>query len=87
VNRFRLHEVQLDMEVAFDDVNALVSLTTSRDGGKTWSNLNESFTGKTGEHRTRVRWERLGQFRDCILKVIITQAIPIRILGLHVRTS
>ena len=75
------------MEVGFDTVNALVSLTASRDGGKTWSNVHEANTGKIGKFETRVRWQRLGQFRDCILKVIITQAIPIRIIGLHVRTS
>lgn len=87
VNRIRIHEAQLDMEVGFTDNNALVRLQMSKDGGRTWSNFNEAFTGKTGEHRRRVKWDRLGQVRDCIFKVTIFEDIPIRLIGFYIRAS
>ena len=86
VNKIRLHEVQLDMEVGLN-MDAKVSLELSKDGGKTWSYDNLSSTGKTGEHLKKVRWLRLGQVRDAILKIVITDAIPIRIIGLWARIS
>ena len=87
VNRMRIHEAQLDMEVGFTNKNALVRLQMSSDGGKTWSNFNEAYTGLTGEYRTRVKWNRIGQVRDCIFKIVIYEAIPIRLIGFHIRSS
>ncbi len=84
VNRFRFSECQLDMEVGFD-TDAEVVLQFSNDAGTTWSNKYVAHTGKIGHNRHRVRWLRLGQFRDCILKIVITDPIPIRILGLFGR--
>ena len=84
VNRIRISELQLDCEVALD-INAKVGMQTSGDGGVTWSNTNEAFTGKTGTYKNRVRWLRLGQFRDAIIKIVITEPIPIRIIGLWAR--
>jgi len=86
VNRIRIHEVQLDIEVAYDD-EATVILQLSKDSGATWSNNNLAYTGKVGERSTRVRWQRLGQTRDAIFRIVITDAIPIRIIGLWARTS
>lgn len=86
VNRIRIHEVQLDMEIGFDD-EAKVILQLSKDSGATWSNNIESKTGKVGERFTRVRWLRLGQTRDAIFRIIITDPIKIRILGLWTRMS
>jgi len=86
VNRIRIHEVQLDMEVGFDD-EAKVILQLSKDSGATWSNNIESTTGKIGERFARVRWLRLGQTRDAIFRIVITDPIKIRILGLWVRIS
>jgi hypothetical protein len=86
VNRIRIHEVQLDMETGHD-TNARVLLQLSKDSGATWSNEIEAGTGNVGEQRTRVRWLRLGQTRDAIFKIVITDAIPIRILGLWARIT
>ena len=85
VNRFLLTEVQLDMDVALN-LNAEVTLQISRDGGRSWGNNNYAYTGKIADREKRVRWLRLGQARDCILKIVITAPIPIRILGLYART-
>jgi len=84
VNRFKLAELQLDMEVA-QEVNAEVILQTSKDGGITWGNNNYSSTGAVGRRLKRVRWLRLGMFRDCMIRIIITDPISIRIIGLEGR--
>lgn len=86
VNRIRIHEVQLDMEGGFD-IEAKVTLQLSKDSGKTWENKVDSTTGAIGEYRRRVKWLRLGQTRDAVLRIVITDAIPIRILGLWARVS
>lgn len=81
VNRIRIHELQLDMEGGFD-IEAKVNLQLSKDSGKTWENTIEATTGAVGEYRRRVKWLRLGQVRDAIVRIVITDHIPIRILGL-----
>lgn len=86
VNRIRIHEAQLDMETGFDD-SARVILQLSKDSGATWGNEVIAHTGNIGERKTRVRWLRLGQTRDAIFRIVITDAIPIRILGLWARIS
>lgn len=87
VNRIRIHEAQLDMEVGFTENNALVRLQMSQDGGKTWGHFNEAHTGDTGEFRSRIKWDRLGQVRDCIFKITIFEDVPIRLIGFHIRAS
>ena len=84
VNRFIVAEMQLDMETGLQN-EAKVILQLSSDGGVTWSNNHLASTGTVGNERQRVRWLRLGQHRDCIVKVVITDPIPIRILGLYAR--
>ena len=86
VNRIRVHEVQLDMETGFS-TEAKVILQVSKDSGATWGNNIESNTGALAERRARVRWLRLGQARDMIFKIVITDAIPIRISGLWARIT
>jgi hypothetical protein len=87
VNRFVLSEMQLDMEVAVGDANAEVKLQISGDGGRNWGNEYPAFTGEVGHHRQRVRWTRLGQYRDCIAKIKFTEPIDVRISGLYARIA
>ena len=86
VNRIRVHEILLDIEGGFD-IEATVALQLSKDSGKTWENKNYATTGAIGEYKRRVKWLRLGQTRDAIIKIVISDAIPIRILGLWARLS
>lgn len=86
VNRIRIHEIQLDIEGGYE-TEANVILQLSKDSGKTWENNNYATTGAIGEYRRRVKWLRLGQTRDAIIRIVITDAIPIRILGLWARIS
>ncbi len=53
----------------------------SKDGGKTFSNSKDARIGRKGEFLTRVKWNRLGAARQFILKVNISDPVPIDIGG------
>ncbi len=89
-NHVTIAEVQVDMEAGgYEDnpiSNSQIWIQFSDDDGKTWGNRRISPIGKKGNYKNRARWQRIGQFRDCIAKVVITDPIPIRMLGLWVRS-
>ncbi len=89
-NHVTIAEVQVDMEAGgYDDnraSNYQVWIQFSGDDGYSWGNRRVSPIGRKGNYRNRARWQRVGQFRDVIAKVVITDPIPIRILGLWVRS-
>ncbi len=89
-NHVTIAEAQVDMEAGgYDDnpiSNSQVWLQLSDDDGKTWGNRRVTTIGRKGNYKNRARWQRLGQFRDVIAKVVITDPIPIRMLGFWVRS-
>ncbi len=89
-NHITLAEVQVDMEAGGYDNTAIsnyeIWILFSDDSGKTWGNRRVSTLGMRGQYKNRARWKRCGQFRDVIGKVIITDPVPVRILGLWVRS-
>lgn len=56
----------------------------SDDGGHTWSNEKEAFLGKIGVRRARVKFNRLGQSRDRVYEIKITDPIPVSIIGAQI---
>jgi hypothetical protein len=62
-----------------------VMLQFSNDGGHTWSNEDWVSAGKKiggiGDFKKRVIWNRLGSARDRVFKIVITDPVPIRIIG------
>jgi hypothetical protein len=80
-DRFRVNEFQLDMEVGVGLTTGqgsapLAMLQTSRDGGRTWGNNEMTASlGAIGEYETRVRWNRLGQFRSFTPRVRISDPV------------
>lgn len=56
-------------------------LQWSNDYGNTWSNEHWASIGKIGATRTRLMYRRLGQARDRVYRVRISDPVPIRILG------
>lgn len=85
-NELTLHSLELDMESGIglttgygSDPQAM--LDWSDDGGKTWSNEHWTTIGKKGEYLTRVVWRRLGRFRQRQFRVVITEPVPVVILG------
>lgn len=59
-----------------------VMLSISRDGGRTWGTLEEwASLGKQGQYLTRVRWKKLGQGRQLLFKVVISDPVPRALIG------
>jgi len=56
-------------------------LQWSDDGARTWSNEHWSSMGAIGAYRRRVRWYRLGQFRERYFRLVISDPIKVSILG------
>lgn len=58
-----------------------VMIRLSRDGGHTWGNEVMRSAGKIGEYTKRVRLERLGQARQLVVEISVTDPVPFRIVG------
>jgi hypothetical protein len=56
-------------------------LNYSKDGGKTWSNDKFTNLGKLGKYLERVKWTRFGAARQFIIRVRISDPVPIDIGG------
>ena len=81
-NNVSMVSFELDMESGIglpygqgSDPQAMLSW--SDDGGKTWSNEHWASIGKIGEYLTRVKWNRLGMFRQRQIKVVISDPVPV----------
>lgn len=58
-----------------------VILQFSDDGGHAWKNEIWGSMGKIGERRRRVKWERLGNARDRVFRVTVTDPVRVVLLG------
>ena len=56
-------------------------LNFSKDSGKTWSNDKFTDLGKKGEYLERVKWNRFGAARQFVIRVSISDPVPIDIGG------
>ena len=56
-------------------------LSWSDDGGRTFSNEYDRTLGAIGEYRTRVRWKRLGQFRQRMFKLTYSNATAFNLIA------
>lgn len=78
--------MQLDMETgkgltSGQGSDPQVVLDMSDDGGHTWSREKITSAGKIGEYKRRVMWRRLGQSRDRVFRVKITDPIPVTLIS------
>lgn len=64
-----------------------VLLSFSDDGGHSWSTDRAESLGPIGELRRRVIWRRLGQARDRVFQIKITDPVNITILGAEVQVT
>lgn len=63
-------------------------LDWSDDGGRTFKPLQQWKTmGKIGEYLTRLRWTRLGQFRQRILRITVSDPVRRTIMSAHADLS
>lgn len=52
-----------------------VFLCYSDDGGRNWSNWRERSLGETGEYNKRIRFNRLGSFRERIWRIRVSSPV------------
>ena len=62
-------------------------LRWSNDGGSTWSNEHWSQIGKVGKYKNRIIWRRLGQARDRIFEVVVTDPVFACIISANLKVS
>lgn len=62
-----------------------ISMQISKDGGHSWGNERFASMGKLGEYKARTRWLRLGQARDWVFRLTISEPIKRVLLGAWVR--
>ena len=62
-------------------VNPQVMLRWSDDGGFTWSNERWTSIGLAGHTKHRAIWRQLGQARDRVWEVVVSDPIPRDIIG------
>ncbi|KKL95841.1 hypothetical protein LCGC14_1850500, partial [marine sediment metagenome] len=84
--RLILHSFQLDMETGLGlasgqgkDPQAMLRI--SRDGAHSWGNEHWVSAGKQGKFLHRAKWNRLGQARDFVLEVTITDPVPVTLIS------
>ena len=84
--RLILHSFQLDMETGMGlasgqgkDPQAMLRI--SRDGAHSWGNEHWASAGKQGKFLHRAKWNRLGQARDFVLEVTITDPVPVTLIS------
>jgi hypothetical protein len=80
-----ISEIRLDMETGLgtatgQGADPQIMLSLSRDGGHSFGTERWTSAGKTGEYRHRARWRRCGRARDLVVKVRITDPIPVNLI-------
>lgn len=63
------------------DVDPMVFLSVSDDGGDTYHTFGSESFGRAGDRNIRIIWRALGTYRDAIWKFEIYNAVPVYILG------
>ena len=68
--------------------NPLWRLSVSDDGGRTWSTLvKQRQIGRQGEYTKRLRWLKMGQSRQRLIKLECTDAVRRNIVGVYMDLS
>ena len=62
-------------------------LRWSNDGGSTWSNEHWTGVGQMGKYRNRAIWRRLGQARDRIFEVSVTDPVNFVIISANLKVQ
>lgn len=75
--RITFHSLEIDMETGLGNgtTNPMAIMRFSDDSGKTWSNEKNALMGRIGEGKTRVIYRRLGQARNRVFELKITDPV------------
>lgn len=93
LNRVFYHSFQLDAEAGTgtDGTNQgndpQLMLQWSDDGGHSWSNEHWVSLGKIGQTKARAIWRRLGQSRDRVFRVKMTDPARLTIFGAEINAT
>jgi acyl CoA:acetate/3-ketoacid CoA transferase alpha subunit len=68
-------------------VSPQAMLRWSNDGGSTWSNEHWVSIGRQGKYKNRAIWRRLGQARDRVFEVVVTDPIKAVIVSANLKSS
>lgn len=85
--------LELDMETGVglasgQGSNPQVMLDWSNDGGRTWSMLQIwQSLGKVGEYLTRLRWKKMGQARQRVYRLTISDPVPRTLIAAHLDSA
>jgi len=71
----------------FQGQDPQILLDWSDDHGRTWSNQLSASMGKVGEYTKRVKWFRLGQSRDRIFRITISDPVKRVIISGHIEAE
>jgi hypothetical protein len=85
-DRLTMARVEIEMETGVgtttgQGIAPQAMLEWSDDGGRSWSNEHWASMGAIGRYRRRVRWHRLGQFRERYLRLTIADPIKVAVIG------
>lgn len=88
-NRFIIDRLRVDLESGVGLTTGQGSdpegmLRLSDDGGRTWSYEKWAKIGKIGEHKNRLVWRRLGQSRERVFELTISDPVKTVISGAYV---
>lgn len=83
---------QVDMEVGVglstgQGNDPIIFLRISKDGGHTWGNPRIGRMGRIGKYLTLVMWNRLGNARDMVFEISISDPVPVTIMGAMVEAE
>ena len=90
LNRLFHSRFQLDMETGVglsgssQGVAPLAMLQWSDDSGHSWSNEHYTSIGPIGATKRRVIWRRLGEARDRVYRVMISDPVKVTLLGAEI---
>jgi hypothetical protein len=75
----------LNNEVVGADPQAM--LRWSNDGGSTWSSEHWTSIGLIGKYKNRAIWRRLGQARDRVFEVVVSDPINAVIISANLKAT
>lgn len=89
VDYFTLHKFELDMETgkAPPNVDDIVILSFSSDGGVSFGNEKVISLGAQGERKKRILWRRLGRHRNLAIKVQTRSGTAMNIIAAYAEVS
>lgn len=84
--RLKMARLELELETGVGRTTGQGStpqamIQFSDDGGRTWSNERWATMGQLGEYRRRVRWYRMGQFRERYLRLTLADPVKVALIG------